>query len=401
MANKESRYAARGVSSRKDDVHTAIKNIDKGIFPGAFCKILPDFLGGDPKYCVIQHADGAGTKAGLAYLYWKLLDDMNVWRGVAQDSLVMNFDDMGCVGATEPFLVSGAIGRNAALIPGEVLTALIEGGESFLSMLTKYGVECHNAGGETADLGDVVRTIVVDNTVTTRILRSDIIDASNITAPALIVGFSSTGQAVWEDFPNSGIGSNGLTNARHEALSLEYRKHHETYAPETNRELVYCGKYVLSDTLPGDSRFTIGTALLSPTRTYLPLIAYLFEKMGRKKFLGLIHCSGGGQTKIGKFGAPGVTYIKNNLFSIPPLFQMLKEVCGLPWSEMYEAYNMGHRMEAVVRTQDDAERCIKLAHDCGIDAQIIGNVVKDATNPNGRTVVIQNNMMEFTYSFEA
>jgi len=402
MAQNKSRYAQRGVSSGKAEVHAAITGLDQGIFPGAFCKVLPDILGGDTDWCNIKHADGAGTKAGLAYLFWKTTGRrINVWKGIIQDSLVMNLDDLGCVGTTGPFIVSSAIGRNKALIPGEVVAQLIAGGEELFAMLRKYGIECRNAGGETADLGDLVRTIVIDNDIVTRMPRADVIDASNITAPALIVGFSSTGQAIWEDAPNSGIGSNGLTNARHDTLGPDYREHTETFAPETEIDLVYSGKFHLLDPLPRDDQFTIGSALLSPTRTYLPLIAYLFEKMGRAKFLGFIHCSGGGQTKIGKFGQRGIVYIKDNLFPTPPLFQMLQEVRELPWREMYESYNMGHRLEAVVKTQKDADLCIKYAESLGIGARIVGRVEKNLGNSVGRSVVIQHNNMEFAYPFDA
>lgn len=393
----QDRYEQRGVSSSKEDVHAAISGLDQGVFPGAFCKILPDTLGGDSDWCVVQHADGAGTKAGLAYLAWKLSGDLGVWQGIAQDSIVMNSDDMGCVGATGPFLVSNTIDRNKVRIPSEVVTALIQGNEDVLELLRRHGIACHSAGGETADVGDLSRTIIVNSTLMTRMRRDSVIDASRINAPALIIGFSSTGQAIWEDAPNSGIGSNGLTNARHDVLSSEYRVHTETYAPETSPDLIYSGKFKLTDSLPGDDRFTIGSALLSPTRTYLPLIAYLVEKMGRDKFLGFVHCSGGGQTKIGKFGQPGIVYVKDNLFATPPLFTVLQEACGLPWREMYQTYNMGHRLEAVVRSETVAKRCIEIARGCGIDARIVGRVEKDSGNPSGRTVVIQHNDTEFTY----
>ena len=381
-SNPQSTYDARGVSATKEQVHEAIAKMDKGLFPGAFCTIHPDYLGGDERYANIQHADGAGTKASLAYLVWKLTGNLDVWRGIVSDSLYMNYDDLVCAGALGPFLVSMTLGRNKALIPGEVIKVIIDECQAVCDMLTKLGITCIFTGGETADIGDLVRTIVVDNTITVRFPRAHVINAANIKAPGLIVGFSTTGKATWEDKPNSGIGSNGLTNARHDTLFPTYRVFTETYAPETDCDLIYCGKYDLRDLLPGDSSFAIRDALLSPTRTYLPLVQRLFAEVGRENILGLIHCSGGGQTKIGKFGQPGNVYVKDRLFSVPPLFAMLKDVRNLPWREMYACYNMGHRLEVVVLSKDIATQCIAIAGSCGIEAQIVGYVGQTASTDN-------------------
>lgn len=383
-----SRYEQRGVSSEKKEVHAAIAHLDKGLFPGAFCKILPDILAGSPRYCNISHSDGAGTKAVLAYLIWKWTGDLRVWKGIIRDSMFMNLDDMMCAGALGPFLVTLTINRNKALIPGEVISILIQECQEVCDWLTGFEIQCRFAGGETADVGDLVRTITVDNNITVRFKRSEVIDAGRIRPGAFIVGFSSTGQASWEDVPNSGMGSNGLTSARHDVLSREYRKHKETYAPETDKKLVYCGKHAHFESLSGDiGSMTIGQALLSPTRTYLPLAAKLFKEIGRKSFLGLIHCSGGGQTKIGKFGPKGILYLKSNPFPVPPLFRMLMNVRGLTIREAYQTYNMGHRFEAVIKTMKVANQCIEIARDCGIEAKIVGKVYLDETNPSRRSVV--------------
>lgn len=393
-----SRYEQRGVSSSKIEVHAAIEKLDRGLFPGAFCKILPDYLANDSMYCCMQHADGAGTKAGLAYLFWRATGNLEVWKGIIRDSLFMNLDDAGCVGALGPFLVSLSIGRNKALIPGEVIKTLIEGCQEVCDQMTELGIPCIFTGGETADLGDLVRTITVDNTVTVRFRRDEVIDAREITNPAYIVGFSSTGQARWETEPNSGMGSNGLTNARHDVLSRYYRKFPETYAPETKLELVYCGDYGLYERLPGDNRFTIASALLSPTRTYLPLIKRLLEEVGRENILGFIHCSGGGQTKIGKFGQKGIVYHKYDPFPIPPLFKLLKEARGLSDRELYESYNMGHRLEAVVPTLKIAELCIKAAAADSIEAKVVGKVIPGDV-PDHRKVVINTDSGQESYTF--
>ena len=395
---EQSRYEQRGVSSSKPDVHAATANLDKGLFPGGFCKLLPDF--DDLEMCILQHADGAGTKAALAYLVWKHTGNLEVWKGIARDSLFMNLDDAQCVGVVDKFNVSLTINRNKTLIAGEVIKTLIDECQSVCEMLTERGIRCQFTGGETADVGDLVRTITVDNTITARIRRDQVIDASRINTPAVIVGFSSTGRANWEIAENSGIGSNGLTNARHDVLSKDYRAETETYAPQTDPDLVYCGDFRLEDRLPDDQRFTMATALLSPTRTYLPLVKMLLEQIGRENILGLIHCSGGGQTKIGKFGATGITYVKNNLLPMPPLFRFLEYARGLPWRQMYESYNMGHRLEGAFRNRDIADECIEISRSLGIEAQIIGEVIsgKRSTSPN-RTLVIATPGGDEVYDF--
>jgi phosphoribosylformylglycinamidine cyclo-ligase len=372
------RYGARGVSASKDEVHEAIEGQDQGLFPGAFCKIIPDLLTGDPDHCLVMHADTAGTKSSLGYLAWREGMGVEVFEGIAQDALVMNLDDCGCVGALGPLLVSNTIGRNAKLVTGEVIAAVIRGYQSVCDMLSDQGIPCVMCGGETADVGDVVRTIDVGCTVTARLPRAAVIDAANMAPGDAIVGFSSTGQAKWEDRPNSGMGSNGLTSARHEALGAGYaEKYPETYAPQVDRALVYCGGHSLADPLPGDDRFTVGSALLSPTRTYLPLIRRLVEVVPHADLHGLIHCSGGGQTKIGKFGArkdgKGLRFVKDRLPEVPPLFRLLQASTGSSWQEMYMVFNMGVRLEAIVpeaRVQD----CLDVAAECGVDAWRTGHV---------------------------
>ncbi len=394
-------YEARGVSSTKEDVHGAIKNLDKGLFPGAFCKILPDCLTGDPDYCLVMHADGAGTKTILAYLAHKEFPEEErekIWAGIAQDSLVMNFDDVGCVGGLGPFLVSSTIGRNKFLIPGEIIAAIMEGCENFLDTLRQFGIQCFNAGGETADIGDLVRTLVVDNTIICRMKRKDVIDASRMEPGDVIVGFSSTGQAKWETRPNSGIGSNGFTNARHDILSPTYYKlYPEIVCPEMKRELAYRGKYgELKQELPGFKQLiTVADALLSPTRTYLPLIRVLIARLGVENLHGLVHCSGGGQTKIGKFGQSGNRYIKDNLFPVPPLFRALKRATGMTWNEMHSVYNMGHRLEAVV-PKKKIRTCFAVARECDIAARVVGYVVEKGDNA-GREVILNTEHGTFTY----
>lgn len=397
-------YEQRGVSSSKEDVHTAIAAMDKGLFPGAFCKIFPD-IAGDRDYCTISHMDGAGTKADLAYLAWREGFGIGVWKGIATDSLVMNIDDMACVGAIargvgfSPFFVTQLINRNKFRIPAEVISALIQGcSDECDSLAAPDAFHCIFAGGETADLPDLVRTITVDNAVTARMHRLTVIDASRVVPGDVIVGFSSTGQAKWEHKPNSGIGSNGLTNARHDCLSHVYaEKYPETFSPEVPDDLVYRGKYLLSDPLPDDDQFTVGSALLSPTRMYLPLIAELIRTISPIKDLhALIHCSGGGQTKIGRFGGPGMIYLKNDLFPLPPLFAFLREASRLTWREMYMSYNMGHRLEAVV-TERVVEHVIAVARERRIEAKVIGRVER---NPNSRNlVVIETEDGQFTYDF--
>jgi phosphoribosylformylglycinamidine cyclo-ligase len=391
----DARYQARGVSAGKGEVHQAISAQDAGLFPGAFCKIVPDHLTGSAEHCLLMHADGAGTKSSLAYLHWKVTGDASVWPGIAQDSLVMNLDDCACVGAMGPFLISNTIGRNAKRIPGEVIRGIVEGYQRLCDTLSDLGIPCVMTGGETADVGDLVRTIIADSTVTARLPRADVIDAANMVPGDVIVGFSSTGQATWETVPNAGMGSNGLTSARHELLGSDYRSRFtETYAPEIDPTLVYCGQFAVSDPLPGDPRFTVGKAILSPTRTYVPLIKRLLDTMPRSDVHGLIHCSGGGQSKIVKFGAPGNRYVKDRLFAVPPLFAALKEHTGQSWAEMHSVYNMGHRLEAVLpqRRVDDA---LAVAKACGIDAQVVGRV--ESTGTPQRDVVITTAHGTFTY----
>lgn len=393
------RYRARGVSAGKDDVHAALDGDDPGLFPGAFCKIVSDELTGEATHCLVLHADGAGTKAALAYLAWRERLGGDPWAGIAQDSLVMNLDDCACVGALGPFLVSNTIGRNAHRIPGEVIAAIVAGYRRVCEVLATEGIVCRLAGGETADVGDLVRTLVVDSTVVARLRRDRVVDAGRMAPGDVIVGFSSTGQAAWEDAPSSGIGANGLTSARHELLAAAYRERFpETYAGETDPALVYCGRYRLDDPLPGDARFTVREALLSPTRTYLPLVRRLLAVVPPTDVHGLVHCSGGGQTKILRFGgagrATGNRYVKDALFPVPPLFEALGTAGGQEWAEMYAVYNMGHRLEAVVppRRADD---CIALARDCGVEARVIGRV-EDRGAP-GNEVVVRTPHGEFVY----
>jgi phosphoribosylformylglycinamidine cyclo-ligase len=395
----DARYQARGVSAGKAEVHAAIAKQDPGLFPGAFCKIVADELTGDSDSCVIMHADDVGTKTALAYLAWKEGFGDQVWAGIAQDSLVMNLDDLACVGAVGPFLLSNTISRNARLIPGSAIKAIIEGYQQLCDLLAARGVICRMTGGETSDCGDIIRTIFVDSVMIARMPRSEVIDAARMQPGDVIVGFSSTGQAEWETQPNSGIGSNGLTSARHELLDSSYRdRYPETLAPETDRELTYCGRFKLGDELPGAPEFTVGSALLSPTRTYLPLIHRLLQDVPRRDIKGLIHCSGGGQSKIVKFGALGSTtgnrYVKDNLFPTPPLFAALKDATGQSWAEMYAVYNMGHRLEAVVSPRV-ADNCMAVARSYRIDARIVGHV-EDRGEP-GNEVVVKTEHGAFTY----
>ncbi len=394
-----SRYEARGVSSRKEGVHKATENLDKGLYPGAFCTILPDHFTGSKRHCVVSHADGAGTKPIIAYLHWKTTGHLYPFFNAPRDSLVMNTDDVACIGAVDgPFLVTQTIGRNKAVIPDEIVGNIIAGGKRDCDMFTKNGTPCIYAGGETADLGDSIRTVTIDNSLTVRLPRKDIIDASRMRPGDYIVGFSSTGRAVWEDAPNSGVSSNGLTNARHDILSRKYRDVPESFCPSTPRGLVYCGTHKLTDDLPGaENEFTIAEALLSPTRTYVPLLKRLLDDIGRRHFHGFIHCSGGGQSKIGKFGRPGNIYVKDNLFPIPPLFAFLKKTSHLPWRQMFESYNMGHRMEAVVSDKVTAKDCIEISQALRIDARIIGRVRGGAGK--ARRVIIRDKGGECVYEF--
>jgi phosphoribosylformylglycinamidine cyclo-ligase len=367
----ESRYNARGVSASKEDVHEAIKNVDKGLFPKAFCKIVPDILGGDPEWCNIMHADGAGTKSSLAYLYWKETGDLSVWKGIAQDALIMNVDDLLCVGATDNILVSSTIGRNKNNIPGEIISAIINGTEELLARLREAGISIYSTGGETADVGDLVRTIIVDSTVTCRMKRADVISADNISAGNVIVGLSSSGQATYETEYNGGMGSNGLTSARHDVFAKYLaEKYPESFDPEVPSELVYSGKCKLTDKVE-QLGIDAGKLVLSPTRTYAPVIKKILEKL-RNQIFGMIHCSGGAQTKVLHF-VENVHVIKDNMFPVPPLFQLIQEQSGTGWKEMYKVFNMGHRFE--IYTQPEiAEEIISISKSFNIDAKIIGRV---------------------------
>lgn len=367
----DERYIQRGVSASKEDVHNAIKHVDKGLYPTAFCKIIPDILGGNPEYCNIMHADGAGTKSSLAYMYWKETGDISVWRDIAQDALIMNIDDLLCVGATDNILVSSTIGRNKLLVGGEVISAIINGTEELLAELREMGVGVYSTGGETADVGDLVRTIIIDSTVTCRMKRSDVIDNGNIRGGDVIVGLSSSGQASYESKYNGGMGSNGLTSARHDVFTHELaKKYPESYDAAVPEELVYSGNKNLTDTVDG-SPLDAGRLVLSPTRTYAPIIKAILSEM-RAKIHGMVHCSGGAQTKVLHF-VKNKKIIKDNLFPIPPLFKLIHEESGTPPQEMYKVFNMGHRMEIYV-APEDAERIIKISRSYGVDAQIVGRV---------------------------
>ena len=371
------RYDQRGVSASKYDVHNAIKNIDKGIFPNAFCKIIPDILGGDPEYCNIMHADGAGTKSSLAYVYWRETGDLSVWKGVAQDAVVMNIDDLLCVGATSGILLSSTIGRNKHLIPGEVISAIINGTQEFLDDLNKMGVEIIATGGETADVGDLVRTVIVDSTVTCRMRREDVIDNANIKGGDVIVGLASFGKATYEDRYNGGMGSNGLTSARHDVFSKYIaEKYPESYDGAVPDDLVYSGKMHLTDKVDG-VEVDAGQLVLSPTRTYAPVIGKLLGLM-RSKIHGMVHCTGGAQTKVMHF-VNNKHVIKDNLFPIPPLFKLIKEQSGTDWKEMYQVFNMGHRMEIYV-SPEDAQAVMDVAQSFNIDARIVGHVEDAESN---------------------
>ena len=386
----DQRYNLRGVSASKEDVHNAIKNIDKGIFPEAFCKIIPDILGGDPEYCNIMHADGAGTKSSLAYIYWKETGDLSVWKGIAQDALIMNIDDLLCVGATDNILVSSTIGRNKLLIPGEVISAIINGTDELLSELRELGVNAYATGGETADVGDLVRTIIVDSTVTCRMKRSDVISNHRIQDGDVIVGMASFGQATYEKEYNGGMGSNGLTSARHDVFSKYLaEKYPESYDAAVPEELIYSGGLRLTDEIKGLG-LDAGKLVLSPTRTYAPVIKKLLDYM-RPEIHGMVHCSGGAQTKVMHF-VEGVKVTKNNLFPVPPLFKMIQEQSGTDWQEMYKVFNMGHRMEVYV-TPDRAQEVIDITRSFGIDAQIIGFVEKADKN----SLVIESEFGHFEY----
>ena len=370
--DSKQRYMMRGVSAMKEDVHNAIKHIDKGLFPQAFCKIIPDILGGDPDYCNIMHADGAGTKSSLAYMYWKETGDLSVWKGIAQDALVMNTDDLLCVGAVDNILVSSTIGRNKMLIPGEVISAIINGTDELLAQLRDMGIGIYATGGETADVGDLVRTIIVDSTVTCRMKRKDVIDNARIQPGDVIVGLSSCGQATYETEYNGGMGSNGLTSARHDVFAKYLaEKYPESYDKAVPEELVYSGNYRLTDNVEG-SPLNAGKLVLSPTRTYAPVIKALLDEM-RPEIHGMVHCTGGAQTKVLHFVGDNCKVIKDNMFPVPPLFKAIAEQSGTDWAEMYKVFNMGHRMEIYVQPEL-ADKVIALSQSFHIDAQIVGRI---------------------------
>ena len=387
----DNRYQARGVSAGKEDVHNAIKNVDKGLFPQAFCKIVPDYLTGDDDYCVVMHADGAGTKTSLAYMYWKKTGDISVWKGIAQDALIMNIDDLLCVGATGPILLSSTIGRNKNLIPGSVISEIINGTEELLKDLRSHGIEIYSTGGETADVGDLVRTIIVDSTVIARMKRNDVISNDKIQAGDCIVGLASYGQASYENTYNSGMGSNGLTSARHDVFNYQLAKEFpESFDPNVPNDLVYSGGKLLEDevaNLPLDA----GKLVLSPTRTYAPVIKKILDQF-RSQIHGIVHCSGGAQTKVLHF-VNNLHIIKDNLFPIPPLFLMIQEESGTSWEEMYKVFNMGHRMEIYVPFEI-ASDLIAISESFGIAAQVIGKV----DSFDGKQVSIKSEKGEFRYN---
>ena len=402
----------RGVSAAKEDVHNAIKNIDKGIFPQAFCKIIPDILGGDPEYCNIMHADGAGTKSSLAYMYWKETGDLSVWKGIAQDALIMNTDDLLCVGAVDNILVSSTIGRNKMLIPGEVISAIINGTDELMQELREMGIGIYGTGGETADVGDLVRTIIVDSTVTCRMKRSDVINNANIRPGDVIVGLSSCGQATYEKEYNGGMGSNGLTSARHDVFCKELAERYpESYDHNVPEELVYSGRYNLNSKfkiqnskLQGEGpkaqpnlnsefnnfEMSVGRLVLSPTRTYAPVVKKMLDEM-RPKIHGMVHCTGGAQTKVLHFVGDNCRVVKDNMFPIPPLFKIIQECSGTDWAEMYKVFNMGHRLEVYV-APEDAEKVIAISKSFNIDAQVVGRIEEGK-----KSLLIKSEYGEFEY----
>ncbi len=387
----DQRYNQRGVSASKEDVHNAIKYIDKGIFPNAFCKIIPDYLARDADYCNIMHADGAGTKSSLAYIYWRETGDISIWKGIAQDALIMNIDDLLCVGATDNILLSSTIGRNKNLIPGEIISAIINGTNELCEELSDMGVRIYPTGGETADVGDVVRTIIVDSTVACRMKRSDVIDNDNIQSSDVIVGLSSYGQATYEKKYNGGMGSNGLTSARHDVFANYLaKKYPESYDPALTKNLIYSGKMKLTDEIKGLG-IDAGKLVLSPTRTYAPIIADILKQF-RKDIHGIIHCSGGAQTKILHFLRPKLRVIKDNFFQIPPLFELIQQQSGTEWEEMYKVFNMGHRMELYV-PERIAQNIIDISKSYNVDAQIVGRVEKSES----RELQIRSPHGQFTY----
>ena len=403
--DNSNRYMMRGVSAAKEDVHAAIKNIDKGVFPQAFCKIIPDILGGDPEYCNIMHADGAGTKSSLAYMYWKETGDLSVWKGIAQDALVMNTDDLLCVGAVDNILVSSTIGRNKMLIPGEVISAIINGTDELMKQMREMGIGIYGTGGETADVGDLVRTIIVDSTVTCRMKRSDVIDNANIRPGDVIVGLSSTGQATYESRYNGGMGSNGLTSARHDVFSKYLaEKYPESYDHQVPDELVYSGMKRLTDEVPVsytvvekdaeprivETKVTAGQLVLSPTRTYAPVIKVMLDEL-RTEIHGMVHCTGGAQTKVLHFVGDNCQVVKDNMFPIPPLFKLIQEQSKTDWKEMYKVFNCGHRMEIYVNPEV-AEKVIEISRRFNIDAQVIGHIEEGP-----KSLTIKSEYGEFHY----
>ncbi|MBR1594328.1 MAG: phosphoribosylformylglycinamidine cyclo-ligase [Alloprevotella sp.] len=389
MTDQE-RYMARGVSAAKEDVHAAIRNIDKGLFPKAFCKIIPDILGGDPAYCNIMHADGAGTKSSLAYAYWRETGDLSVWKGIAQDALIMNTDDLLCVGAVDGILVSSTIGRNKMLVPGEVISEIINGTDELLARLRDMGIGIFATGGETADVGDLVRTIIVDSTVTCRMRRSDVIDNANIRPGDVIVGLASFGKATYEEAYNGGMGSNGLTSARHDVFSKYLaEKYPETYDHAVPSELVYSGGYRLDDRSP-ELPCSIGQLVLSPTRTYAPVIRKVLDEM-RPRIHGMVHCTGGAQTKVLHFVGENCHVVKDNMFPVPPLFRIIQQESRTSWQEMYRVFNCGHRMEIYV-SPEDAPRIVEISKSFDVDARIVGRVEEGS-----RALTIRSEYGEFEY----
>ena len=385
------RYAQRGVSAGKEDVHNAIKNVDKGLFPKAFCKIVPDYLTGDEEHCLIMHADGAGTKSSLAYTYWKETGDLSVWKGIAQDALIMNIDDLLCVGAVDNILLSSTIGRNKNVIPGEVISAIINGSEELIAEMKDYGVTIHSTGGETADVGDLVRTIIVDSTVTARMKRSNVVDNANIKAGDVIVGLASFGQATYEKEYNGGMGSNGLTSARHDVFEKYLANNYpESFDASVPADLVYSGSKQLQDSVE-DSPLNAGKLVLSPTRTYAPIIKKILSQFSNKEIHGMIHCSGGAQTKILHF-IDNLHIIKDNLFDVPPLFKLIQSESATDWKEMYQVFNMGHRMELYV-PEEIAESIIQISKSFNVDAQIVGRV----ESSDSKKLTIKSQFGEFNY----
>tara|TARA_B100001063_G_C16712656_1_gene528902 strand:- start:119 stop:1297 length:1179 start_codon:yes stop_codon:yes gene_type:complete len=392
MSDSSQKYMLRGVSASKEDVHNAIKNIDKGLFPKAFCKIVPDFLTGSDDHCIVMHADGAGTKSSLAYMYWKETGDLSVWKGIAQDALIMNIDDLICVGATENILLSSTIGRNKNLINGEVISTIINGTNEIVEELNNNGISIHMTGGETADVGDIVRTIIVDSTVVARMKKDDVIDNSNIKAGNVIIGFASYGKASYESIYNSGMGSNGLTSARHDIFSnILAEKYPESFDPNVPEDLIYSGTKKLTDKFE-EVELNAGKLVLSPTRTYAPLIKKILKEIGNKNIDGIIHCSGGAQTKILHFISNNLHIIKDNLFPLPFLFKLINEESNTDWREMYKVFNCGHRMEMYV-DQNFANQIINISKTFNIDAQIIGRVEKSES----KKLSIKSEFGEFNY----